>query len=415
MRIGIVANDTRGGVEPYAALALRLKARGHEPRLIAPADFSPLVEGSGIPFAGLSGNSREDIRRAQGATERGSGASMRMVAAEMGARLRIWTRETLEAAQGVDALTGGVGGMVVGLGVADKLRVPFIPAHLQPIDAPATAYPGVLTPRVRPNVLGHRLTSFALWAPFAKAMADARREVLGLSGRSTATAGQPALYAISPRVLRVPGARNHTTGYWFPTEDPTWQPSPELEEFLARGPAVSIGFGSISGTDPARRTAIVLEAVRAAGVRAVLLSGWGGLTDLELTDLGLTDLDGGGRVLVQESVPHEWLFPRMAAVVHHGGAGTTAAGLRAGVPGIVVPFTVDQPFWGSRVVDLGVGLSSFSQRRLTSARLADALGRVLADRPMQQRAGELAAGIRSEDGIATAIDAYENALGGSRF
>ncbi|WP_166788562.1 glycosyltransferase [Cryobacterium sp. HLT2-28] len=101
--------------------------------------------------------------------------------------------------------------------------------------------------------------------------------------------------------------------------------------------------------------------------------------------------------------------------MHHGGAGTTAAGLRAGVPGIVVPFTVDQPFWGSRVVDLGVGLSSFSQRRLTSARLADALGRVLADRPMQQRAGELAAGIRSEDGIATAIDAYENALGGSRF
>ena len=401
MRIGIVANDTRGGIEPYAALAHRLKARGHEPRLIAPADFAPLVEGSGVPFAGLSGSSEQDIRSASAATQRGPIVSMRIVAAELGTRIRTWTRETLEAAEGVDALTGGVGGMVVGLGVADKLGVPFIPAHLQPIDAPTSHYPGVLVPWMRPNTLGHRLTSMAVWMPFSKPMADARRDVLGLSGRSTAATGQPAIYAISPQVLTVPGERNHTTGYWFPTDDPTWHPSAALEEFLARGPAVSIGFGSVSGRDSAKLTATVLEAVRAAGVRAVLLSGWGGLSEVALSD----------DVIVEKSLPHDWLFPRMSAVVHHGGAGTTAAGLRAGVPNIVAPFTVDQPFWGSRVARLGVGPTPIPQRRLTAPGLGAALGEALRDAAMQKRARELGARIRSEDGIAAAIEIYERALG----
>lgn len=397
MRIGIVANDTRGGVEPYAALAHALKARGHEPRLIAPADFAALVEGSGIGFAGLTGNAQQDMRGASEATRRGPIASMRIVAAELGTRIRTWTEETLDAAAGVDILTGGVGGMVVGLGVADKLCVPFIPAHLQPIDAPTSAYPGVLMPRLRPSILGHRLTSLAVWTPFAKAMADARREVLGLSGRSHASRGQPALYAISPSVLTVPGDHNHTTGYWFGDPDPTWRPSPALEQLLSRGPAVSIGFGSMADNDPTNLTAVVVEAVRMAGIRAVLLSGWGGLSDSVQ----------GDDVLVQDSVPHEWLFQRMSAVVHHGGAGTTAAGLRAGVPSVVVPFTVDQPFWADRVRDLGAGPDPIPRQRLTPARLADALGATLNDAAMQQRSRDLGARIRSEDGLGEAAAIYE--------
>lgn len=397
MRIGIVANDTRGGVEPYAALARFLKSRGHEPRLIAPADFAPLVAGSGIDFAGLTGSAQEDTRAASEATQRGPIASMRIVAAGLGTRIRTWTRETLDAADGVDILTGGVGGMVVGLGVADKLGIPFVPAHLQPIDAPTSAYPGVLMPQVRPNILGHRLTSLAVWTPFAKPMRDARREVLGLSDRSRAAAGQPALYAISPSVLTVPGPHNHTTGYWFAELDPIWRPSPALEQFLSRGPVVSIGFGSMAGRNPEALTATVLEAVQSAGVRAVLLSGWGGLSDRVQSD----------DILVQESVPHAWLFPRMSAVVHHGGAGTTAAGLLAGVPSIILPFTVDQPFWGDRVHRLGVGPRAIPQRRLTAARLATAISAALDDTAMQDRARALGASIRAEHGLAEAAELLE--------
>lgn len=402
MRIAIVANDTRGGVEPYAALALRLKARGHEPRLIAPADFASLVEGSGIPFAGLTGNAQDDVRGATEASQRGPIASMRIVAAELGSRIRTWTRETLDAADGVQVLTGGVGGMVVGRGVADKLGVPFVPAHLQPIDAPTSAYPGVLMPGLRPNILGHRLTSLAVWTPFAKAMADARRDVLALSGRSTATLGQPSLYAISPSVLTVPGADHFTTGYWFAGSNAGWHPSPELEQFVARGPAVSIGFGSMTSRDPAALTTVVLDAVRSAGVRAVLLSGWGGLSAAVQ----------GDDVLVQDSLPHEWLFPRMSAVVHHGGAGTTAAGLRAGVPNVVVPFTVDQPFWGDRVAALGAGPRPIAQRGLTSAKLAQALTEALESSSIRARAHELGARIGAEDGLTEASLVYERYFGG---
>ncbi|MDJ0324230.1 glycosyltransferase [Cryobacterium sp. PH31-AA6] len=253
---------------------------------------------------------------------------------------------------------------------------------------------------MRPNILGHRLTSMAVWTPFAKPMADARRDVLGLSGRSTAAAGQPSLYAISPHVLTVPGSPNHTTGYWFPTDDLAWRPSAALEEFLSRGPAVSIGFGSMAGKDAAQLTGTVLAAIRLVGVRAVLLSGWGGLADAA----------HGDDVLAQKSVPHEWLFPRMSAVVHHGGAGTTAAGLRAGVPSIVVPFTVDQPFWGSRIVDLGVGPAPIPQRRLTAPRLAQALVAALGDDFMRHRASELGDSIRAEDGLTTAIEVYERTV-----
>jgi len=397
MRVGIVANDTRGGVEPYAALAHRLNSRGHNVRLIAPADFAPLVAGSGIEFFGLSGNAQEDMRGASDATHRGPIASMRIVAAELGTRIRTWTQEALDAADGVEVLTGGVGGMVVGLGVADKLGVPFIPAHLQPIDAPTSAYPGVLLPWMRPNVLGHRLTSLALWTPFAKAMADARHDVLGLSGRSTASVGHPSLYAISPSVLTVPGQRNHTTGYWFTAPDLDWRPSPDLERFLEQGPAISIGFGSMAGKNPEATTATVLEAARSARLRVVLLSGWGGLSDAAR----------GEDVIVQDSVPHGWLFPRMSAVVHHGGAGTTAAGLRAGVPNIVAPFTVDQPFWADRVASLGVGPRPIPQRGLTVARLAKALVDVRDSPSFQGRARELGVRIRSEDGLAQAATIYE--------
>ena len=233
-------------------------------------------------------------------------------------------------------------------------------------------------------------------------MADARGDVLGLSGRSTATRGQPALYAISPSVLRVPGANNHTTGYWFTASNPAWRPSPALEQFLARGPAISIGFGSMASKNPQAVTATVLDAVRSAGLRAVLLSGWGGLSDATLSAAAL-----GDDVIVQDSVPHDWLFPRMSAVVHHGGAGTTAAGLRAGVPNIVVPFTVDQPFWGDRVASLGVGPNPIPQRKLTAARLASALVDALSNSSMQKQAQELGERIRAEDGLAEAALLYE--------
>jgi UDP:flavonoid glycosyltransferase YjiC (YdhE family) len=407
MRVAIVCNDTRGGIQPYVALGLGLKAAGHEVQAVAPGDLAKMFTEVGLPVAPLSGSLEAVLRGSAGAAERGMMASMRLAAREMPARIQAWTKETLEACEGADVVTGGVGGMVVGVSVAEKLGKPFIEAHLQPLGAPTDAYPGVLlagTPRWLGRWglrLSHHLSEAAVWMPFQRAMATAREKVLGLSGRPTAADGQPVLYGFSRHVVPVPaeGTRaRHVTGYWSLPAAPAWMPSPALEAFLARGgPVVSIGFGSMASEDPETLTALILDAVRSAGVRAVLLAGWGGLVSLPDAD----DLFSA------DAVPHDWLFPRVAAVVHHGGAGTTGAALRAGVPAIVVPFTMDQPFWGSRVAALGVGPKPIPRARLTTERLADALRRTVADEAMRERAAALGERIRAEDGVAEAVLQFE--------
>jgi sterol 3beta-glucosyltransferase len=410
MRIAVAAMDTRGGIVPYVALARGLSAAGHEVRMVAPSDAAAMVAEAGIPMAPLSGNVEEFLRASTGAAERGTFTSMRVAAREMRPRIHAWTRETLEACEGMDVVTGGVGGMVVGLSVAERLGKPFIETHVQPVGAPTGAYPGVLVagPRWLGGLgyrLGHRLTDLALWMPFRGAMASARSEVLGLSGRPSAADRQPVLYGFSPLVVPVPaGGRRprHVTGYWFLPAPPAWRPPPGLEAFLAGdGPVVSIGFGSMVSVDASGLAELVLGAARDAGARAVMVAGWGGLGSVPPAE----------DVFLVESVPYDWLFTRVAAVVHHGGAGTTGLALRAGAPAVVVPFTVDQPFWGSRVAALGAGPAPIPRRRLTRGRLAEALRRAITDASIRARAATLGERIRQEDGVAGAVDVFGRLAG----
>ena len=405
MRIALVCNDTRGGVQPYVALGVGLQRAGHEVRAVAPSDLAGMFTAVGVPVAPLSGSIEALLRGSGGAAERGAIASMRLAAREMPARVHEWTRQTLDGCEGVDVITGGVGGMVVGLAVAEKLGRPFVEAHLQPVGAPTGDYPGVLLPGV-PRWLGpwgrrmsHHLSELGVWGPFRRMMATARERVLGLRGRPPSRDRQPVLYGFSRHVVPVPVSAErarHVTGYWFLPAAPTWSPPGALEAFLAGdGPVVSIGFGSMASEDPAALTALVRGAARDAGVRAVLLAGWGGLRSVD---------DAEGDVLCADALPHDWLFPRVAAVVHHGGAGTTGAALRSGVPSVVVPFTMDQPFWGSRVAALGVGPAPVPRGRLTRAALADALRRAVTDEGMRARAAALGEQIRAEDGVAAAVE-----------
>jgi sterol 3beta-glucosyltransferase len=179
-----------------------------------------------------------------------------------------------------------------------------------------------------------------------------------------------------------------------------WTPPPALAAFLDAGPPpVYVGFGSMAGIDPAATTRIVLDAVARAGVRAVLASGWGGIA----ADAAPPS------VFLLDDAPHDALFPRMAAVVHHGGAGTTAAGLRAGVPGVLCPFGVDQPFWGARVQALGAGPAPIPQRKLDAVRLADAIRVAVDDPTMRGVAQRIGAAIHAEDGVGAAIECIEAA------
>ena len=139
------------------------------------------------------------------------------------------------------------------------------------------------------------------------------------------------------------------------------------------------------------------EALELSGQRGILAAGWGGLGNANLPD----------EIFALDSVPHAWLFPRMAAVVHHGGAGTTGAGFRAGVPSVLVPHMGDQPFWAKRVTELGVGPQPMPRRKLTSERLAAAITTATTDQNMQARAAALGERIRAEDGVARTIEIIE--------
>jgi UDP:flavonoid glycosyltransferase YjiC (YdhE family) len=214
----------------------------------------------------------------------------------------------------------------------------------------------------------------------------------------------PYLYGYSPSVVPRPDdypAWHHVSGYWFLDRDPSWSPPDTLVRFLEAGPKpISIGFGSMLGQDTEKLIDLAVRALQDSGQRAVLLGGWAVAGDLALPD----------SIFHIDAVPHDWLFPRMAAVVHHGGSGTTAAGLRAGVPSIVVPFFGDQPYWGRRVHALGVGPRPIQRKSLTVSKLAEAITMAVEDEGLRQNAAELGERIQAEDGVQSAVDFVSSTL-----
>jgi sterol 3beta-glucosyltransferase len=211
----------------------------------------------------------------------------------------------------------------------------------------------------------------------------------------------PVLYPASPAVFPMPhhaGEAAAVTGYWFldSTLDP--DPSPELHEFLASGPPpVYIGFGTQIDVDPAATTELMAEALRIAGRRGVLLRPPGATGHAAPRD----------DILVVSAVAHQWLFPRCAAVVHHAASGTTAAGLRAGVPTVPVPDNSDQFSWAKRIYELGVASRPIPRRKLTAADLAAAITTVTSEQAIQRRAASLGETIRAEHGVDRAVAHFE--------
>jgi UDP:flavonoid glycosyltransferase YjiC (YdhE family) len=256
------------------------------------------------------------------------------------------------------------------------------------------------------NLLTHFITGETLWHMMRKVLNQARAEALDLPPMrflgpiAETLRPDPHIYGFSPRVIPRPpdwSANHHISGFWF-LDDPDYRPSSDLMDFLESGPPpVYIGFGSMHDRDAAELTELVLQALDRAGQRGVLHTGWGALEKVRRTE----------RVYPVGSVPHEWLFPRMAAIVHHGGAGTTGAALRAGIPSLVVPFAADQPFWGRRTAELGVGPRPIARKRLSVERLADALRVAVTDLDMRQRARELGSQLQTEDGVARAVELFE--------
>ncbi|CAG0937526.1 vancomycin aglycone glucosyltransferase [Thermoflexales bacterium] len=413
MRIAVIAFGSRGDVEPYLALAKGLKNAGHVVRLVAHENFGTFIKAHGVEFWPVEGNA-QDVAQSAAMRELLEKGRFLAILKQMGAEAQnnalAFGRDGLQACDGMELIVAGIGGMFIGVALAEKLNIQFMQAHYVPF-TPTRAYPSALFPKLPSFVKGplnhvsYRLTQQMLWQGFRSADNIMRQQVLGVPKASfrgpygsERFKQNPILYGYSAAVLPKPtdwNERMHVTGYWFLDPVAEWTPPADLLEFLEAGASpVFIGFGSMTTRHPTEMTQTILQALARTQQRAILLSGWGGLHPANLPET----------IYALDSIPFAWLFPRVAAVVHHGGSGTTSAGLRAGVPSIIVPFFGDQPFWGQRVADLGVGPQPILRKQLTADRLAQAIQSAVTDQAMRQRAAELGAQIRAEDGIACAVE-----------
>jgi sterol 3beta-glucosyltransferase len=408
MRILLSTYGTRGDVQPFVALAKALKASGHHVALCAPTGFRNMIERHGVPYAHMDNAVLELIEAVLRAT---TGAEKRRLFKGFGPIIRAGLEDEWRAAQALqpDVLVYhskalGSHHIAEKVGAAEILAMPLPLTRTRAFSVPMVPDLGL---GAWFNAFSYRLVALgnALWSG---ATNDFRTKTLGLPPLSRFAdpmrridgSTVPALYAFSAHVLPRPDdwpANAHVTGAWFLEEVEGWEPPSALHAFLEAGsPPVYVGFGSMGAAHAEARAATVLKAVALTGERAVLATGWGGLKADTLPP----------NVFMLDAAPHDWLFPRMSAVVHHGGAGTTMAGLRAGKPTVICPFFGDQPFWGQMVLRAGVGPGPVPQKSLTAERLADAIRAALAPVVVAQ-AKAVGERIRAEDGTARAVHLIE--------
>jgi sterol 3beta-glucosyltransferase len=423
MRITILTVGSRGDIQPYVALGMGLKAAGHQVRLATERNYQEWVTSRGLDFVPLPGNRQEWLGQEDWFEMLETGSdSIFSASREATAKLTLpMLPEQLAASwaacQGTEAIIS-MPWVFGSFHIAEKLGVPFFMAWTTPSSRTRDFPHGYV--KVPPqrwlggavNWGSYLLSDWLFWKSVGQPLNQWRQEVLKLppiDPRRDRNLVQriPLLYAFSPSVIPKPADWQpwvNPTGYWFLDGASDWQPSPAVVDFIRGGkPPIYIGFGSMTDRDPTATTELVVEAIARTGQRAILDTGWGGLGDLDLPDhiLKITAAEG----------PHDWLLPQMSAIVHHGGAGTTGASLRAGKPTLVVyPSFTDYYFWGHRVAALGVGPKPIAKNKLTAEGLAAAIQRMVTDTPMQQRAATLGKQIQAEDGVQTAVAAFHQHL-----
>ena len=419
MRILLIGIGTRGDVQPLLALGTGLKAAGYDVVLAAGTNFQEMIESAGLGYEPIRIDIQELMNSKVGKEwiEQSSKNPIRGIQ-----HMRIMLESTpldmgdelLRISEGADVMVSGI----LSFGITETIARTFGKTHmthmLTPLNPSRYAHtnPSPVIP-FRRNFLNKLTSQFAQYLMYwiMRDTVKRLRQKLGqpsMSFRDYTRAQNhdvPVLYGLSGQVVPRPDDWDdniHVTGYWFYDVQNDWQPPSDLADFLAGGPApVYIGFGSMADPDPANTVKIMVEALSRTGQRGIIHSGWAGLQADDLP----------AEVFLLGSAPHDWLFPRMAAVIHHGGAGTTAVALRAGVPNSIVTHIGDQPYWGRRVAELGVGTGPVARHKLNSDNLTDMIQQLTSRPEIRSKAASLSEKIRAEDGVSAAVRVFDRVLG----
>lgn len=411
MRALIYTFGTRGDIEPFVALALALRRRGHQAAICTAEGYRTMIESAGVDYLHMDDTMLQLIRdampqmsgprdsyqifRAMGPAQRAALDDQWVAAQEYQPTIVIYHPKSLG-----------------GYHVAERLGVPGVLSLALPFFTPTREFPVPFLHRSLGGAVNrwtyefNRVTALAYGGMINQFRAQLRMPPIRRTDallRDRAGRPVPILYAFSRHVRPVPGdypRHAHVTGYWFLDPPDGYAPSPALERFLAAGPPpVHIGFGSMGfGKGADDRFQTIIAAVRRLGARAIISTGW----------TTAATASGGDDILVIDEAPHRWLFPQVAAVVHHGGSGTTAAGLRAGRPTLVCPVLADQPFWGDQVRALGAGPQPLPWRRISVERMVSSLGALLDDHQYEAAAQQVAGRLAAEDGPGTATAVLEH-------
>lgn len=412
-RIAIATIGTAGDVRPYLALAIALKNAGHDVVLGANADFRDLVLSRGIEFHDLGTNVQDWLQQSRFDT---AISQMKLhhfpqLLRQGQALVERAARNSWAMAQGADAVVVNIN-TSFGIDIAEALDIPVIMTAMQPLN-PTREFPicAYEVPDLGPTFNKLSYIAMNIQQGYYDLPRDrVRKELMGLGARKRGGLFKdsngnnlPILYNFSSLVSPRPRDWPQTavvTGFWFFDDDTGWVPPPDLQRFLDAGPApVYIGFGSMPfGAE--RNTQILKSALEQWGGRAIVSRGWGGINVDALPDT----------VFAVSEAPHDKLFPLCAAVIHHGGAGTTAAGLRAGKPSFTLPQAYDQRYWGRRVRALGCGPAPVRLRAITPDILANALRELTTNPAMAANAKRVGEELAAEDGLGTAVSFIETTI-----
>jgi len=412
MKITLLTYGSRGDVQPFLALAVGLQKAGHTVTLAGPHRFADFVGAYGVPFVPLAGDPEEISRIMNDA----GGNNYRMI---MGMKSYIFdiapqvVRDARAAIAGAEMLVHGFLFTTGAHTFARELGIPDVSVQTFPMFTPTRAFPNVALANMPPgclNYFSHWLATQIFWYGGNSGYYQLRRrfpadlpeKLYWPFTPSPERPLTPLLFAYSPAVLPRPAEWTapslHITGYFFLEGGQKYQPPALLTDFLALGDApVCVSFGSMVNRDVDRIHRIVREALALMHQRGIFLTSWGGYLHTNTNE----------DILYLDEAPHDWLFPRCKAIIHHGGAGTTAAGLHSGKPNIIVPHIGDQPFWGKRVAALGAGPDPIPVQQLTTQRLLAALN--LADEPvLRARVQEVGRMIQKENGVGEAVRIIES-------
>ena len=417
MKITVNTFGTRGDIQPYIALSLGLQQAGHSGRILTHQIFEDFVREHGLDIYPLQLDPRQVLVN-QALSELGNSTVRinRWMEENFKPALRDIFLSTLNANQDADLILNS-GLSFAGWHVAEKLNIPAIATYLWPI-TPSRHYPvasGRIPPEWLPfrgsiNYLSTKLSNQLFFNLLLTSVNQCRKDILSLHPLTrkdywpldSPDSSVPLIYGYSQAVLPKPPdwvGSQHISGYWFLDTANDYQPERTLLDFLADDlPPVYIGFGSMVDHKREEVTQVVIHALKETNQRGILLGGWSALGSGDLPNF----------VLRVDATPHDWLFPKMAAVVHHGGAGTTAAGLRSGVPSVIVPSFGDQFFWGWRVHELGVGPKPIPRNKLTVGGLANAIEQAIHNADIKTKASIIGQQIRSEKGVETAVSMIES-------